>query len=79
MDLMKLFQDEALIEILQWSSMSIESDEDEGTRIYVIPDRRTQITKIQMETMLDFFGDYQIELILIDDPIFRVSDYDSNR
>lgn len=75
MDLMKLFKDEALIEILEWGSMSL-THEDNDTRIHIIPNRRTAITKIQMETLLDFFGDYQIELILIDDPIIRVSDYE---
>ena len=77
MDLIKLFKDEALIEILEFADVSIIT-EDDHQRIYVKPFDETNITKTQMEVVIDFFVDYQIELILIDAPIFRIEDYEVN-
>ena len=74
MDLMKLFKDEALIEILEFGDMSI-AHEDERTAIFVTPHDKCDISKIQMQVMLDFFIDYDISLNLIDDPFFVVEDY----
>ncbi len=75
MDLMKLFKDEALIEILEWGSLFITNDE-EGTRVFITPSDRLCVNKMHMETLLDLFADYQIELLLIDDPVFRITDYE---
>ena len=74
MNLMKLFGDEALIEIMEFADVSIGHD-DERTTIFVKPFNEVSVTKMQMETVIDFFIDYQIELNLIGDPVFVIEDY----
>ena len=74
MDLMKLFQDEALVEILGFATICW-THEDDRTTIWVKPFNEIEITKTQMEVIIDFFVDYQVYLNLISDPIFVVEDY----
>lgn len=75
MDLIKLFQDEALIEILGFASMSI-SYEDNHIQIFVVPINKIEITRMQMEDILSFFEDYYVYLNLIgDEPFFVIEDW----
>lgn len=74
MDLDKLFGDELLVEIMGFADVSW-TREDDRTSIWVRLHDEIEVTKTQMEVVIDFFEGYQINLNLIGDPVFVIEDY----
>lgn len=80
MDCIKLFKDEALIEILELGKLGIDHGimDKNDTYIYFEPSDQTEISKINLETILDFFKDYKMTLFYGSDsegPYFAITDY----
>ena len=74
MDLDKLFGDELLVEIMGFADVSW-TREDDRISIWVRLHDEIEVTKTQMEVVIDFFAGYQINLNLIGDPVFVIEDY----